>query len=72
MSWFLNIFRPGIVFTTLFFLLLGTALNGAFSLFVIYSNILEEEIGDFRVVLLPREKASPAQPPLASEPAPLG
>lgn len=72
MAWFLNIFQPGIVFTTLFFLLLGIVLNGAFSLFVIYSNILEEELGDFRVVLLPREKAFPAEQPLASEPAPLG
>jgi hypothetical protein len=41
-------------------------------LFVIYSNILDEDIGDFRVVLMPRQNVVPAHHPLASEPAPLG
>lgn len=38
-------------------------LSGAVGLFVIYSNILDEEFGNFRVVLLPR---NPAQPTVAA------
>jgi hypothetical protein len=34
--------------------LVSTALGGAVGLFVIYSNILDEDFGDFRVCLLPR------------------
>src|SRR5579862_2150821 len=34
--------------------LFGVALGGAIGLFVIYSNILDEDFGDFRVCLLPR------------------
>jgi hypothetical protein len=41
-------------------LLIGAAVG----LFVVYSNILDEEFGDFRVVLLPREAA--AQAPMAA------
>ena len=33
----------------------GLVIGGAVGLFVIYSNILDEQFGDFRVVLLPRE-----------------
>ena len=32
-------------------------IDGAVGLFVIYSAILDEEFGDFRVALLPREPA---------------
>jgi hypothetical protein len=69
---FVGLFRPSPLFSTVFFFLLGTATGGALSLFVIYSNILEEDIGDFRVVLLPRKDRAPAQTPLAANPAPLG
>src|ERR1700683_4869508 len=34
--------------------LVSTVLGGAVGLFVIYSNILDEDFGDFRVCLLPR------------------
>ena len=47
-------------------LLESLLLSGAVGLFVIYSNILDEEFGDFRVVLLPR---NPVQPTVAA-PAP--
>jgi hypothetical protein len=56
----------------LIFLLLGFVTGGALSLFVIYSNILDEDIGDFRVVLLPRQSTVPAHNPLATDAAPLG
>lgn len=42
-------------------------LSGAIGLFVIYSNILDEEFGDFRVVLLPRNSEQQTLP--ASTPA---
>jgi hypothetical protein len=35
-------------------MLIGLLVNAAASLFVLYSNILDEEIADFRVTLLPR------------------
>jgi hypothetical protein len=72
MQWFVGLFRPGPLFASLFFLLLGAAVGGALSLFVIYSNILEEDIGDFRVILLPLRITVPVQNPLAAEAAPLG
>lgn len=42
----------------------GLMIGAAVGLFVVYSNILDEEFGDFRVVLLPRE--APAQNPMAA------
>ncbi len=43
--------------------LVGIALGGAVGLFVIYSNILDEDFGDFRVCLLPLEAdVAPATP----------
>lgn len=33
----------------------GLVIGAAVGLFVIYSNILDEQFGDFRVALLPRE-----------------
>lgn len=72
MQWFMGIFQPGPIFATLFFWLLGTAVGGAIALFVIYSNLLDEDIGDFRVVLLPRQEVVQTSNSLASDPAPLG
>ena len=58
-------------------LLIAMAVDGAAGLFVIYNNILDEDIGDFRVALLPRQapelgerialpvRPHPPQPPLA-------
>jgi len=40
--------------------LFRVALGGAIGLFVIYSNILDEDFGDFRVCLLPRHAANDA------------
>jgi hypothetical protein len=40
--------------------LVSVALGGAIGLFVIYSNILDENFGDFRVHLLPGHAANDA------------
>jgi hypothetical protein len=72
MGMFVGLFKPSPLVANLIFLLLGFVTGGALSLFVIYSNILDEDIGDFRVVLLPRQDAAPAHSPLATGPAPLG
>ena len=72
MGMFVGLFRPSPLFTSLFFVLLGVIIGGALSLFVIYSNILDEEIGDFQVVLLPVRNEVSAANPLATDPAPLG
>jgi hypothetical protein len=72
MGMFVGLFKPSPLVTSLIFLLLGFVTGGALSLFVIYSNILDEDIGDFRVVLLPRQNAVPSHNPLATDPAPLG
>lgn len=41
-------------------ILVGIALGGVVGLFVIYSNILDEDFGDFRLCLLPRPGANTA------------
>jgi len=58
-------------------LLVAVLVDGAAGLFVIYNNILDEDIGDFRVALLPRRapeqneniilpvRPLPPQPPVA-------
>jgi hypothetical protein len=50
----------------------GLIIAAAVGLFVIYSNVLDEEFGDFRVVLLPRETTDLPSPasvlPAASQP----
>lgn len=46
----------------------GLIIGGAVGLFVIYSNILDEKFGDFKVVLLPREVAR--QTPMAANAPP--
>jgi hypothetical protein len=48
--------------------LFSVALGGAIGLFVIYSNILDEDFGDFRVCLLPRHSADAAITTPASNP----
>lgn len=74
LGWFVGIFAPGPIFTAVFFLLVGIVINGVISLFIIYSNILDEDFRDFRVVLLPREPvardAAAAAPPAASPATP--
>jgi hypothetical protein len=54
MGWFVGIFNPGPAGLSLFGALMGLVLGGGVALFVIYSSILDEELGDFRVCLLPR------------------
>lgn len=69
---FVGLFNPSPNVARLIFLLLGFFMGGALSLFVIYSNILDEDIGDFRVVLLPRQSAVPSHNPLTTDAVPLG
>ncbi|MGH9743420.1 MAG: hypothetical protein ACRD51_13830 [Candidatus Acidiferrum sp.] len=68
MGMFVGIFNPSPLFANLFFLALGTAAGGAIALYVIYSNILDEDVGDFRVALLPRQMPAGAGDPLAAMP----
>jgi hypothetical protein len=49
--------------------LVSTALGGAVGLFVIYSNILDEDFGDFRVCLLPRAEPNAVPGAPAANPA---
>jgi hypothetical protein len=49
--------------------LAGISIEGAAGLFVIYSNILEEDFGDFRVCLLPRPKENAVPVTPAATPA---
>ena len=65
---FEGLFRPGPVFTTIFGAFLGFVVSGALGLFVIYSNILDEDIGDFHVSLLPLRANVPDQAPAAGDP----
>ena len=58
MAWFLGIFNPGPVFVAVFSVVFGLFVSAAVGLFAIYSNILDEDIADFRVCLLPRQAAS--------------
>jgi hypothetical protein len=46
----------------------SVVLGGASGLFVIYSNILDENFGDFRVCLLPRQAANDATSTPAATP----
>jgi len=50
---FLAHFLPGLASSGLINLATQAVLDGAVGIFVIYSNILDEDITDFRVVLLP-------------------
>jgi hypothetical protein len=67
MSWFVGLFNPRPLFAQLIFAIVGFIVGGSVSLFAIYSNILDEDIGDFRVCLLPRH-SSPAIPVAPAEP----
>ncbi len=49
--------------------LVSVTIDGAAGLFVIYSNILDEDFGDFRVCLLPRHKQTVAPPAPSATPA---
>jgi hypothetical protein len=62
----------GVLAGVLLAMIFSTLIDGAVGLFVIYSNILDEDLGDFRVALLPRaapgEAIAPGAP--AAPPAP--
>lgn len=58
-SWLIRITRPPEFVAAFLLLLVGFAVAGLVALFVIYSSILDEEFGDFRVALLPRKEVVP-------------
>jgi len=59
---FVGLFKPSPAITIVFLGAVGFVVGGAIALFVIYSSILDEDFGDFRVSLLPH-KAKPAVTP---------
>ncbi|HEV2341550.1 MAG TPA: hypothetical protein VGS15_07120 [Candidatus Acidoferrales bacterium] len=70
LSWLITITRPPELVALVVMFLSGFAVAGLVALFVIYSSILDEEFGDFRVALLPRKELSPVAPvsaPAASD-----
>jgi Na+/citrate or Na+/malate symporter len=50
-------------------IVVNVVIAGAVGLFVMYSNILDEEFGDFRVALLPPDGAALETPSLSSNSA---
>jgi hypothetical protein len=58
-GWFVVLFQPPPVVTKLIFSILGLLINCVFSLFILYSNVLDEDFSDFRVTLLPRHPPDP-------------
>jgi hypothetical protein len=67
-AFLLGLFSRNRVLESLMGGLFGVALGGAIGLFVIYSNILDEDFGDFRVCLLPRHAANAATATPAATP----
>lgn len=70
LSWLITITRPPELAALVVMFLSGFAVAGLVALFVIYSSILDEEFGDFRVALLPRKEVVPVAPvaaPAASD-----
>jgi hypothetical protein len=66
LSWFLGLFKPPPIFAAIFFGIVGVVIAGAVGLYAIYSNILDEDIGDFRVCVLPRQAETVSQQPTAT------
>jgi len=55
---FLGIFRPSPAVSTIFMVCLGFVTGAAISLFILYSNILDEDYLDFTVRVVPRKPAA--------------
>ncbi len=62
------VFSSSPVFTTFFRSLLQLSSSAAVGLYAIYSNILDEDIADFRVCLLPRKPVMSSQRAPAANP----
>lgn len=58
---FVGLFNPRPAIMAFFFASVALLINCAFSLYVLYTNVLDEEFSDFRVTLLPR--VVPVEPP---------
>ena len=59
---FIGLFNPRPAVSVAFFTCLGLITNCAVSLYVVYTNVLDEEFSDFRVTLLPRVPQVEAPP----------
>jgi hypothetical protein len=68
LSSFLGLFKPTPLFAALFFSVVGVIISGAVGSYAIYSNILDEDIADFRVGMLPRQAEAASQPTPATSP----
>lgn len=68
---FVGLFNPSPTIAVVFFGAVGFVVGGAVALFVIYSNILDEDFGDFRVSLLPREAKPAVTPVIETKPVEL-
>ncbi|MBI3662937.1 MAG: hypothetical protein HY234_07820 [Acidobacteria bacterium] len=60
LGWFVGIFKPRPAIVAVSSTFVGLIVGGAVGLYAIYSNILDEDIADFRVCLLSRQAASAA------------
>lgn len=69
LSWLITITRPPELIAAIIIFVVGFAIGGLIALFVIYSSILDEEFGDFRVALLPRKDAAPVASATATAPS---
>ena len=65
----LGLFAPGPIVMNLFTTGLGFFVSAGVGLYVIYSNILDEDIADFHVCLLPRQAAAAAPTEVVAETA---
>src|SRR5277367_40056 len=59
LGWFVALFQPPPALAKTIFFILGLLVNCAFSLFILYSNVLDEAFSDFRVTLLPLNPPDP-------------
>lgn len=64
---FLVALLPGARFAAFVNLVVQVVIDAAVGMFVIYSNILDEDISDFRVALMPRAAANAVPAPQAPE-----
>lgn len=62
LSTFVGLFRPSPVFLKIFSVLVWAVIWMVVSTYVLWYKILDEDIADFHVTLIPREAATPAVP----------
>ncbi len=63
LSTFVGLFRPSLIFVQVFSVLMWTAIGMLVSTYVLWYKILDEDIADFHVTLVPREAAATVPAP---------